>query len=187
MISHKHKCIIIHIPKNGGTSIEKAIGMSGPRHLIGVNEKQRHNRVWDNYYVFTFVRNPWDRMVSVYHYYQQNTERHNALIRKSIPNNFKKFILKFNQKDKDWYKPFLIPQYDWIHNDKDECLVDFVGRFENYMVDVQKIFSHLKIRPELYQYRKSNHEEYKKYYDIETFNIVRVLFEKDIEYFKYEF
>lgn len=22
MISHKHKCIIIHIPKNGGTSIE---------------------------------------------------------------------------------------------------------------------------------------------------------------------
>jgi len=42
MISHKHKCIFIHIPKNAGSSVEKAFGFSDVYH----QGTSRHSPVW---------------------------------------------------------------------------------------------------------------------------------------------
>lgn len=98
IISHGRKYIFVHIPKTGGTSLALALEAKAMKDdvLIGdtpkakkrrkrVKDVQTSGRVWkhsklrdvyglidqaqmEDYFVFTLVRNPWDRMVSYYHW-----------------------------------------------------------------------------------------------------------------------
>jgi hypothetical protein len=88
-ISHKHKAIFIHIPRTCGSSIEKALGIYGlkndgvntpcPEILFGITRKvylqhltileikDRINKgMFEEYFKFTFIRNPYDRIISEY-------------------------------------------------------------------------------------------------------------------------
>ncbi|WP_417698442.1 sulfotransferase family 2 domain-containing protein, partial [Psychromonas sp.] len=68
--TRKYKCIFIHIPKTAGTSILMT--------LIGKDSLKDHSNYYDfkrinsvkfkKYYKFCFVRNPYDRAVSLYEY-----------------------------------------------------------------------------------------------------------------------
>ena len=98
MISHKHKCIFIHIPKTAGTSIysffypevsfhfenpdyERLFGWCPKRklHMQHATSKQLleteliTEEEWNTYYKFAFVRNPWDRAYSDYMWMQEFT------------------------------------------------------------------------------------------------------------------
>ena len=71
MISHKYKCIFIHIQRTAGTSIENwIVGKDWWRidketkHLLASQAKVKYRKYWDKYFKFSFVRNPWDRVVS---------------------------------------------------------------------------------------------------------------------------
>jgi len=65
MISHEHKCIFIHIPHTGGSSIEVALV---GKNWIDVDQKTKHldwkeakalySEYWDSYFKFSVVRNP---------------------------------------------------------------------------------------------------------------------------------
>lgn len=72
MICHKHKCIFIHIPRTAGTSIEKAIvGVDWweeePRtkHIIASTAKRIYADYWQEYFKFSFIRNPFTRVASM--------------------------------------------------------------------------------------------------------------------------
>ena len=75
MISKNLNCIYIHIPKTGGMSIETILG-ADIKELHNKSIKIKHGyptdwnypKYWEKYYKFTFVRNPWDRVVSSYFY-----------------------------------------------------------------------------------------------------------------------
>ncbi len=67
MISHKHKLIFIHIPKCAGRSISHALEQPFDHHTAAYYET-RYNTHWNDYTVFTTVRNPYQRFVSMYHY-----------------------------------------------------------------------------------------------------------------------
>lgn len=73
MIDHINKLIFIHIPGTGGTSIEHAIqGDVTNYHLHGkhYNSTMIYNQVgkdiWNLYSKFTVIRNPWDRMITLW-------------------------------------------------------------------------------------------------------------------------
>ena len=84
-----NKLIFIHIPKTGGTTIEKFFNLrkkingygdaSGDfkgkslQHLIGLDiRKILGEKVFNNFFKFTIVRNPIDRVISEYYW---NTTR----------------------------------------------------------------------------------------------------------------
>jgi chondroitin 4-sulfotransferase 11 len=65
--SHQHRCLFLHVPKNGGTSIKKALDMPGGGHPTWQVYANNYPDIWRNYASFAVVRNPWDRAVSAYH------------------------------------------------------------------------------------------------------------------------
>ena len=89
-LSEKYKCILVHIPKCAGTSMESALLMQDPseveggvpKNLFGSSAKltsvqhwtaaeiKRHlgDKKYEELYKFSFVRNPWDRFVSAVAY-----------------------------------------------------------------------------------------------------------------------
>ena len=78
MISHHHKCIFIHIPKTGGTSIENVLRQDkskGSDHRL--LHEYSHYSVFNSYFKFAIVRNTYDRIWSLYSYYSSGGNQQN--------------------------------------------------------------------------------------------------------------
>lgn len=188
MISHKHKCIFVHIIKTGGESIERSFRGNKQHRFAKTYKKQIGDKKWNNYFTFTFVRNPWDKMVSQYFYIKKH-------IKEKYKLTFREFILEFKSCSESEYingkgipvkfNPIQLP---WILDDDGNCLVDYIGRFENLQQDFHIICDKIGIpRRQLPHLNKTNHKHYTEYYDDETRQIVAEKYAKDIEYFGYEF
>ena len=150
MISHCHKTIFVHIPKNGGQSIESMflsdLGLSpqqrapllmlpnselsvGPprlAHLLASEYTKYHyisQELYNNYFSFSVVRNPWHRVYSFYKY----------LTSQII--SFKSFVC--SRFYSDYYRQesslswFVRPQVDYIYDRNKNTLVDRVYMLEN--------------------------------------------------------
>jgi len=213
MISERHNFIFFHIPKAAGTSIiislydklNKNVLINDSNKELVAFLKNKGNTwpnhatcgeimeflgiiLYENYFKFCFVRNPWDRLVSMYHYTVQKEKEKYAKIEENLP-EYSKNILEAGSFDK-WIKSRNIGtgQFDIISNDKDELLVDYVGRSEIIQSDFSYICSVIGI--ENIQLPKSNtskHKDYRDYYTEETIQIVAEKHKKDIEFFGYEF
>lgn len=75
MISHKHHCIFIHIPRCAGSSIETWISGQdwwivdpSTKHLLASQAKALYAEFWDKYFKFSVVRHPVDRVASCLKY-----------------------------------------------------------------------------------------------------------------------
>ncbi len=89
----------------------------------------------NNYFKFTFVRNPWDRMVSWYHYEPLIYSRISSK-GYSVP-SFAEFIENLNTFSRQ-------EQYSFIVDENGETQVDFVGRFENLNYDYKSLCKKIK-------------------------------------------
>jgi len=175
MINHKHKVIFVHVIKTGGVSIALALNM---------NEKQCHKSasqirkkvgedVWNDYFKFTFVRNPFEKIVSQYHF-----NRHKW--------GFKDFT--FKEYVKKWSIGAKISKYPQLNLFYIDEKLDFIGRFENLQQDFNIICDKIGIlQQELPHENATKHKHYTEYYDDETRAIIAEKYAKDIEYFGYEF
>jgi len=200
MISHKHKFIFVHIPKCAGVSIE--FSLNGSAHI----EWDEHNKIWvqhatveqikkfycqnyEDYFSFTFIRNPWDRAVSDYFWIKKalNIEDSfkNYLL---LDNNFNVPNLRYPHLNEAGRGDHILAQSDFILNSNGDRIVDFIGRFENLQEDFNIVCDKIGIAQKQLPHRnKSKHKHYTEYYDDETKEIVSEKYAKDIEYFGYEF
>ena len=74
MISHKYKCIFLHKGRTGGTSIEHSFNKlmeNKEKHLTQSLAREEYKDNWNDYFIFTTVRNPYDWMVSCYFHNKQ--------------------------------------------------------------------------------------------------------------------
>jgi len=197
MICHRNKCIFIHIPRCGGTSIEVAlVGRNWwevdktTQHLIGSTAKKIYKPYWDDYFKFSFVRNPWDRMISLCkysHHYKVN------LVNGKV--NFNRYFNRFypleidirSKSQEDSFDSFnLIENSIYLNTLNVE--LDFIGKLENFQEDFNIVCDKIGIPQQVIPHRnRSNHKHYTEYYDDETREIVAQKYAKDIEYFGYEF
>ena len=81
--SLKYPLIFFHIPKNAGVSVRRILGLDTKYHpkvfkkttnLAIDIQKYTDPRIFNSYTKFTVVRNPWDRMVSLYHFRKQQKD-----------------------------------------------------------------------------------------------------------------
>ena len=180
------KFIYIHINKTGGSSVERALNLPHEHKTALEKIAEMGWNQWNKRFVFTVIRNPWDKVVSHYHYRVQ-TNQTNLGIR---PIDFKEWIkLSYGENDPRYYdKPkMFMPQLDWISDKNGEILVDIIYRFENLREDFEKICIKLDRKVILPHLKSSQHDHYQEYFNEETKIIIARWFRKDIETFNYQF
>jgi hypothetical protein len=190
MISHEHRCIFVKVPKTAGTSIASALRCEhlGPPHrdivqirdaLAGIGR----SACLESYFKFGFVRNPWDRVVSLH----CRKERGRTL----GPPGFAEFVAWIeNASDTCVHPTAHRNQRDWFLDERGEVGVDFIGRFENLAGDFRVICGRLGIAPPPLPHEKRNasgRKHYTEYYTPALRDIVAEKFRVDIEAFGYEF
>lgn len=137
---------------------------------------------FDSYYKFGFVRNPWDRVVSLY-------LRKEGLQMKDKM-TFDEFVEWIKYSSSTCIHP--VPhanQLDWLVDPHGNMLVDFIGKFENYHNDWGVIANRLGALSELPHKNKNpiKRKHYIEYYSKKTMGIIGDKFRVDIDYFGYEF
>ena len=188
------KSIFIHIPKTGGVSVCEALYGEQIGHRKIKDLKLYDKNRFENYFKFAFVRNPWSRIVSAFHFLKQGgfNDRDKEWAEKKLHdiNDFSKFVIKLNQ-DKSFRKIILeknhfTPQTDYICiNSKVE--VDFIGKLENISKDFSIIKQKLNTKTELPHKNKSSHKDYSEYYNSRTKDIIGKIYKKDIEILNYKY
>ena len=188
MISHKNNFIFIHIPKCGGHTIETFFKAWDNRDRFLLGENKQHWKlkqildIYPNckqYFRFTFIRNPFSRLVSEYHYIKKCFENDKFKL------SFKDFCLDLDKNLNNYAYDF----HDFTLCDYlNDYPIDFIGRLENFQEDFNLVCDKIGTqRKKLPHLNKTNHKHYSSYYDDQTQEIVAEKYAKDIEYFGYEF
>lgn len=181
-INHKHKFIFVHVPKNAGTSIRNSFDINGydkkvvrrkyPHYSCSEIKEYCGDTTWNNFYTFSVVRNPYDRMVSYYHFHLSSNYRYSSTAQKY---NFQEWLSK--GLDRNLRKT----QSDYLDID-----VNHIMRYESLQEDFNLVCDNINIsRYTLPKYNTSNHLNFAVYYGEKEKDIVRRLFEKDFERFEY--
>ena len=227
MICRDYNCLFVHIPKTAGQSVEQffmdLLGLDWEHDrealLLQSNddpargtEKLAHlsaseyvdcgylpQQEFSAYFKFSFVRNPWSRILSEYRY--RNYFHHLS---------FRDFVLnKLPRPGRDDQYRHVMPQYDMLHDRQGNLLVDFVGRFESLQQDFDRVCERLgivdsslphrnrsdkksrdlkrKLRNFLFMNGENRFQNMAEFYDDETREAVTEYYRKDIDTFGYEF
>ena len=207
MISNKHKCIHVHVPKCAGTSITHTLFNRRDAHLTALQYKNLLGDTYDKYFSFAFIRNPWDRMVSYHNMLMRaKIKPHHRIVKlctKMFGNtlfpswiNFVQWVNNESEHDLVLKKIGLNnyleirPQYFWLMDNSGNIIVDFIGRFERLLADFNKVCEKLEMPDKKNALRRMNsgdHGHYSSYYDSETRDMVGEIFELDCEHFGYDF
>lgn len=189
----KHKCIFIHIPKAAGTSIRSMLGAPPtPRdHMPYSVYEQASPNLFKVYYKFTFVRNPWDRLVSSYFYLKKGGNGKEDLKYKEYFDKnfetFEKFVIEFLDVNIIYKHQLLIPQSLYLYDQWGSLKVDFVGKIENIERDFKEVSNHIGISLKIPKVNMSNHSDYKELYTEEMKSKVAKLYADDLHNFTYQF
>ncbi len=192
----KYNCIFIHIPKAAGTSIERVVfesdgWLSGH---VSANDYVRYDRAkFEGYFSFAFVRNPFDRMVSAFHYLKAGggNEKDSKWARDNLSDyeSFEEFILAL--RDEDTRERILkwvhfVPQYKFVCDESKNVLVNFIGRVENIERDFLFIKKQLGFERDLIHTNTSRHNDFSHYYNSESYSIVAEIYRDDFILFDYD-
>tara|TARA_B100000131_G_scaffold119949_1_gene116920 strand:+ start:141 stop:839 length:699 start_codon:yes stop_codon:yes gene_type:complete len=230
-ISHAENIIFIHIPKTGGGSIEKSLGIFGEdnngslnpnlnilygkknnkllQHLTISEIKAIKNKEYKTYKKITFVRNPFDKLLSEYFWRIQLYGKNKI--------DFKYFLMeeviprknKINTYVKNFYKDEKIissmdihymEQYKFLINNNN-LDVDSIGKFEDFESDFKKLFNKKLLNYKInkskvdyfYYFSKKflpkfiKKRLYRKFYDNDSRKLVEQEYKKDLDLFNYNF
>ena len=206
LMSRRHKFIFIHIFKNAGTSIKKAlspyaatnfekranpilkkIGISCydpnryPAHikapeLMNLMGKDRYR----SFFTFAVVRNPWDWLVSLYTFMRKDRNH----FQHDLAMNFKDFDDYISWRCSE-DTPF---QSDFVFSSDNIKVVDYIATYEQLDQEIDYICSKTGLpKITLPKLNVSKSIPYQEYYNKKTIELVRATYKRDIELFEYDF
>jgi len=214
IISHGRQYVFVHIPKTGGTSLALALEAKAMKDDILVGDtpksKQRrsrlkalkpegrlwkHSRLIDiygvlspaemsDYFVFTLVRNPWDRLVSYYHWLQVQTFN-NIAIDIAQANDFTSFLNHNHIVQSVRNSPY----QSYVTDKSGQNCCDVFLQLEKIKLGVEQIEDRLEFRlPAIERVNSSARDrDYRKYYSSDDATLVAELCADDIGRHGYQF
>jgi len=200
MISLKHKFLFIHIPKTAGTAIEETIedgscickrgqfddrgrGYRVPLNHLTLRQVATGDFVPDQelmqYFKFTFVRNPWCRVIS------ECFCPHIRPIFQDCKNISERIRLVCRYAE-EGYGGHCLRQTDFINN---EILsLDFIGRYENLENDMEYVLKKIGLTGRKFNVMQNTiRGPYRELYNDQTRKLVEVTYAEEIEKFQYIF
>lgn len=178
-ISHSHRFLFVHVPKCAGTSIlaglktacriessppfddsfcaEKGLGLTGRFHLsnkhLGAADQMKlvDETLFREYFKFTFVRNPYDRLFSYYNFLKRNRFKENwkPQIRLACQAaSFREFV-ELALADQDEAVDLLFSQVKYLTDAAGQVLVDKIYKYENLGTDFRDVCRRLAVMPGL--------------------------------------
>lgn len=191
--------IFTHVPKAAGTSVARTPFDRKSRHVPIIRHAAYDWSLFCQAFKFTFVRNPWSRVHSAYHYLKCAVGKDNRSIDHrwaahylSETLTFEDFILRLkNRRYCSAVKRYthFRNQVDWISVPRRGVVMDFIGRFEYLETDVLKLSKNLASLDvsNLEHMRQGTGRDYRDEYTSEMVSIVGDLYEKDAVFLNYEF
>lgn len=198
MIIHDPKIIFIHVPKTGGTTIDrllaanKAVGEPdsgfGAHHRLsqlynkymGPNTPKSERRDLSEYHMFTVARNPWERYASLY--------IHDKFAWQGIPKNRKRTFVPieeyiFNNVSENFFRAIEV----------NGAIPDnlMIMDFEDIRNEIKRVFTIMGLRPGIifHENKKTKHEKTLQREIVRNTvfqDAVRVMCETEISLFNYE-
>lgn len=223
--SISRKFLYIHNPKTAGMSITKCIqpknhddmneNINFPWHMpsVDINNILIFNNIDTNdWFKFSFVRNPWDRVSSIYKFFVLNKKErekpHNKkragffnLINPRLNRNIHfmktvddKKIIDDSCKDVNDFDTFIecydlfgLSDYEMFFDNKNNQIINNIYKFEELQKSWNIIKSKIKVYDELPHLHKSSGKEYKNYYSDKSIEIINNKFKWTIENFNYNY
>ena len=212
LLNNHNKFIFFHLYKCGGTSlrdilkphlseiiypnrfVELGNAHSLPRDIRDIYKNLNKIELFNSYFKFTFVRNPFDWLLSIYYYILKNVN-HNEHFKVKVMslsdfiNYYINDMIKSNES-KDLGHNKVTTLYDYVTDENGNILLDFIGKFESMENDMKFICQTLGIQYKnipLLNVNSAKEKDYKKYYDDNSKKLIEKYFEKDLDYFNYKF
>ncbi len=205
MISHRYKCIFIHVPRSGGSSIEDVIwpaeersaanlwmGLIRPmhnkyqtgglQHLLARHVRDEvGGKIFARYFKFTFVRNPWDKAVSQFNYTMQARPDLREFAGISDHASFEEYLDRIREVSHvQWER-----QVKFLYDQNGELLLDLVGRFESFDADARAVFDRLGIKVAAIPHVNRSVRAVKPVYSKEARDLIAEHYADDIKVFGY--
>lgn len=214
ILSRGRRYIFIHIPKTGGTALTLALEARAMKDDVivadtpkGRQRKARRNgvetagRLWKHatladirglasdaeiagFFIVTLVRNPWDRMVSYYHWLRTQSFAHPAVaLSKTL--DFSAFLNAPATRAGIAAHPY--GRYVTTAGGTERC--DLFIRLEHFDDDVRPLEAHLGFRlaPLARANQSGRARDWRGYYSDRDADIVRAICADDIARFGYRF
>ncbi len=208
LISDRHRYIFVHVWKVAGMSIQRALQRADRRwmnpfiwalaklglvaapskmtyarldeHITAAELKQKlPATVFDRFFKFAFVRNPWDLEVSAYHFALDHPWHHKHEQFKAM-RNFDEYV--------EWrVRAKGLLQSDFVTDPDGRLLMDYVGRYERLHEDFDHICQVIGVDAKLPHVNPSKHHDYRTYYTPRTRDMLAEAVRADIEMFGYDF
>lgn len=191
-VSHQHKLVAVSVPKTGSTTLHYALmnNLSNPFHTQSKAPAIYHmtandvrmimgREVFDTYYSFGVVRNPYDRLVSLYHDFHDQR----GVIRAPTFRNFVRFGLRSWMEDVHFR-----PQAFFLCDGQGDRVPTEIHRFED---GVENILAQIGKRygftpKQIGHARRSDRKPWQTYFKrADLRSIVWELYAEDFETFGY--
>lgn len=190
----KSNSIIVHIPRTGGGSrgkiIDNHVQNLGMAHDYLKDFKKKNYKIFNSCKnICAFIRNPWDWELSRYWQARKKLIERKP---KTKPKSTAWYPYLADEVTFDeycvWRKDNYILQSEWICDEGDKLLTNWLGRFENLKNDWEAFCKKIGLPfEELPLSGNTNHKHYTEAYSNKSKKIIGEIHAKDIEMFNYEF
>ncbi|MPZ18406.1 MAG: hypothetical protein GEV06_10905 [Luteitalea sp.] len=189
----EHRCIFVHVPKAAGVSVAMALfGNLAGGHDDASDYCRLFGRDFWRYFKFTFVRNPYTRLVSAYEFlragghpaWPSNREFRDQVLSEYA--DFQDFVLRWLKPEPKWPEHFR-PQHEFLELGG-KLVMDFVGRVERIEEDFAKVCERLGVHAQLPHANETRGDRARleSYYANEAIQRrVQDVYAKDFELFGY--
>lgn len=151
-----------------------------PLHANAEYIKKAYQKDFSDYYKFSFVRNPWSRMVSLYNFFKARFTRPYMLQTDKM--SFPEFVEFWSQTNPGNQ----VDMFFW----QNETTLDmsYIAKVENIQEHFDVITKNINIPQILLPHvNQSKKTDYRTYYDDYTIELVAKTYQKDIEFLDYTF